>query len=73
MKPKPFGGKYSPEQLEEIGVRYLLKGWYECNGPKTLGWVSKCGTVFNCYCRETGDFYSFTTKHVRLACLNNGL
>ncbi len=56
-----YAGQISEEREDEIRVQYAVKGWTEVQGLITLGFVSKCGEWFNCYCKKTGHFYSFGT------------
>jgi hypothetical protein len=56
-----YAGKISEEREAEIRFQYHQKQWTEIDGLITLGFVSKCGEWFNCYCKQTGHFYSFGT------------
>lgn len=45
----------------ELVLKYRSEGWIELKGDHTLGFVSPCGEVFNCYSYDTGEFFSFGT------------
>lgn len=62
-----YAGRLSEDREAEIRTQYYVKGWTEVEGLITLGFISKCGEWFNCYCKRTGHFYSFgTTEALRI-------
>lgn len=56
-----YAGEISETREAEIKYEYVSKGWHHIDGLITLGFVSRCGEYFNCYCKKTGHFYSFGT------------
>lgn len=52
-----FGSTLTKEFENEVTIKYLAQGWVHAVDDEHLAFISPCGRWYDCYDRETGQYY----------------